>query len=98
MSELIDFYLEAWDELTAPGQRFAMSDGLVDGLPMRTFDAGPPSLRHLWEATARFGDRDYLVYEDERFTFAEAHAIVRKWRYSGYPMSGSARSSPQRYC
>jgi long-chain acyl-CoA synthetase len=32
----------------------------------------------MWEATAINGDKDYLVYEDERYSYAEIHAQVRK--------------------
>ena len=34
-------------------------------------------MRFVWELARGFGDRDYIVYEDERFTYAESHAIVR---------------------
>ncbi len=36
-----------------------------------------PSMRFVWEMTAGFGDRDYIVYEDERYTYAESDAIIR---------------------
>ena len=32
----------------------------------------------MWEATAINGDKDYLVYEDERYSYAEIHSQVRK--------------------
>ena len=69
--------METWAELTAPGAPFAWSETEVRGMTMRTFDAAPPNMRLLWESSAAYGDATYLVYEDETYTFAEAHAIVR---------------------
>ena len=45
---------------------------------MRVFDSAPPTMRALWELTALHGDKTYIVYEDERYSFAEVHAQVRK--------------------
>jgi long-chain acyl-CoA synthetase len=66
-----------WDELTAPGGGFAMTDTEVDGVPMRVFEAAPATLRAVWELASLHGDKDYVVYEDERFTYAEVDARVR---------------------
>jgi acyl-CoA synthetase (AMP-forming)/AMP-acid ligase II len=69
--------METWAELTAEGAPFAWSETEVRGMTMRTFDAAPPNMRVLWESSAAHGDATYLVYEDESYTYAEAHAIVR---------------------
>jgi acyl-CoA synthetase (AMP-forming)/AMP-acid ligase II len=45
---------------------------------MKVFASAPPHMRVLWEMAAAHGDKDYLVYEDERYTYAEVHAQVRK--------------------
>ncbi|MGI9645345.1 MAG: class I adenylate-forming enzyme family protein [Ilumatobacteraceae bacterium] len=74
---MIDEYQAAWDELTAPGAQFAMSEIEVLGVPIRVFDAAPPSMRAVWELARAHGDADYVVFEDERFTYAEADAIIR---------------------
>ncbi len=70
-------YDEAWDELTAPGAQFAMREIEVRGVPIRVFESAPPSMRSVWELARNYGDRDYIVFEDERSTFAEADAVVR---------------------
>ena len=70
-------YQETWDELTAPGAQFAMKEIEVRGIPMRVFEAAPPSMRFVWELATGYGDRDYLVFEDERYTYAESDAIIR---------------------
>jgi long-chain acyl-CoA synthetase len=74
---VIEHLREAWDELTAPGAPFAMSTIDVRGIPTRVFDAVPPHMRAIWETTALFGDRPYVVYEDEHYSYAEIHALVR---------------------
>ena len=77
ISRVIDHLRAAWDELTAPGAFFAMSEIEVRGIPMRVFDAAPPNMRVLWETTAAHADKAYVVYEDERYTYAEIDALVR---------------------
>jgi long-chain acyl-CoA synthetase len=41
------------------------------------FAAAPPTLRALWQLTAVHADRTYIVYEDERLTYAEVGTRVR---------------------
>ena len=74
---MIEEYQQAWDELTAPGAQFAVTEITVRDVPIRVFESALPSMRFVWEMTAGFGDRDYVVYEDERYTYAEADAIIR---------------------
>ena len=74
---MIEEYAAAWDELTAPGAQFAMSEIEVRGVPIRVFDAAPPHMRFVWELASLHGDKDYVVFEDERFTYAEADRIVK---------------------
>jgi len=70
-------FQEAWEELTAPGAQFAMKEIEVRGIPMRVFESAPPSMRFVWELAGGYADRDYVVFEDERFTYAEADAIIK---------------------
>ena len=73
--------LAAWNEaaaqLTAPGAPFAWSVREVNGVPVRVFDNAPDSLRDLFAGTVAHGDADYLVFGDERVSYAEAHRKVR---------------------
>ena len=75
---VIHHYLTARAELDATGSPFATTVVEVNGVPTKTFSAAPPNMRVLWEMTAGHGDKDYLVYEDERYSYAEVHAQVRK--------------------
>ena len=54
-----------------------MKDVEVRGVPMRVYEAAPPSMRFVWELATGYGDRDYVVFEDERYTYAETDAIIR---------------------
>ncbi len=73
---------EVWGELTAEGEMFAVTEVEVRGQKLKAFAMAPPSLRELWQLSAGYADRDYLVYQDERWTYAEAHeqvASVANW-------------------
>ncbi|MEX0846251.1 MAG: class I adenylate-forming enzyme family protein [Ilumatobacteraceae bacterium] len=70
-------YLTTRQELTAEGSPFAVSEIVVNDVPIKVFTAAPPTMRALWEITAGYADRDYIVYEDERFTYGEIAAQVR---------------------
>jgi long-chain acyl-CoA synthetase len=73
---------EVWAELTAPGAPFEVVTTEVRGAPMRGFRNAPRSVRDLWLSSAAFGERDYLVYQAERISYAEAHlrtAAIASW-------------------
>jgi long-chain acyl-CoA synthetase len=72
-----DQYQQAWDQLTGPGGPFEVTTIDVRGVPTRVFTSAPPDMRVLWSLTAGYHDRTYLVYEDERYTYAEIDASVR---------------------
>jgi long-chain acyl-CoA synthetase len=67
---------QAWADLTQPGAPFEVVEIEVRGARLRTFKNAPPNVRAIWLSTTAFGPRDYLVYQDERMTYAEAHAQV----------------------
>lgn len=54
-----------------------MQETTVNGVPMRVYPAAPPNLRVLWELATLHGDKPYIVFEDERFTYAQIAAQVR---------------------
>jgi long-chain acyl-CoA synthetase len=74
---VIQHYLQARSELDAPGSPFATSVLDIHGVPTKVFTAAPPHMRSIWELSAVHGHKDYLVYEDERFTYGEIHRQVR---------------------
>ena len=73
---------EVWGELTAPGAPFEVVSVPVQGVPVKAYKNSPMNVRELWLSSAQFGPRDYLVYQDERITYAEAHkrtAAIAAW-------------------
>ena len=64
------------EELTGPGGQFEITTVDVRGNPTLTYAGAPNSLRDVWLASAAFAERDYIVYHEERLTYADAHRIV----------------------
>src|SRR5262245_47337797 len=62
---------EATAALTAPGAPFAMAQQEIGGVQLRVWQNAPTSLRAVLEASRAQGDLPFLVYEDERLSFAE---------------------------
>ena len=65
-----------WKELTSVGGPFELETVEVGGIPLKSYKAAPASLREVWLGSAVHADKDYLVYEGERWTFTEAHKEV----------------------
>ena len=67
---------EADTALTAPGQLFEMEELDIRGVPTRTWKNAPTSLRAVLDMSLAHDDAPFLVYEDERTTFAEHYHIA----------------------
>jgi long-chain acyl-CoA synthetase len=64
--------------VTGPGGSFEVIEGEVDGRPMPLFAATPPSIRSLVDLARMRSDGEFLIFEDERWTFgAVADSIDR---------------------
>jgi long-chain acyl-CoA synthetase len=67
-----------WDEavaaVTGPGGPFELVEAEVGGQRLRVFKNTPPSLRALFGAARARGDATFLVFEDERWSFADVMA------------------------
>lgn len=87
MADLIAERNRVIAELTAPGAPFEIATELVRGLPMRVYTGGPRSLRDMLELSRWYGDREFIVYEDERWTFKRHYHVA----------SGLARRLCDRY-
>lgn len=73
---------QVWAELTGPDSLFAISETEVRGEMLKTFTMAPNSLRDVWALTAGFAERNYLIYENEIWTYADAHnevAAIANW-------------------
>jgi long-chain acyl-CoA synthetase len=62
---------EAVAAVTGPGAPFETVETELAGQRVRVFKNGPPSLRALFETARGRGDAPFLVYEDERWSFAD---------------------------
>ncbi len=67
---------EANATLTGAGQMFEMEELDIRGVPTRTWKNAPTSLRVVLDLSLAHGDATFLVYEDERTTFAEHYRIA----------------------
>lgn len=74
---MYDLYRQVWYELTAPGAPFEVVEVPVRGQTIKAYRNAPANVRDLWLSSAQFADRDYLVYNDERLTYAQTHERVR---------------------
>ena len=69
-------------ELTRPDSPFELVEREVGGVNTRVYANAPPSLREILESSRAHGDRDFLVYGDERLTFTghvELVAGLARW-------------------
>ena len=63
--------------LTQPGSRFEMETIPIRGVPTRVWKNAPPSLPALFTAARAYGERLFVIYEDERVSYeATARAIA----------------------
>jgi long-chain acyl-CoA synthetase len=67
---------EALRTLTAPGADFEVVEENVRGIPMRVFRNSPPTLKAVLEGTREFAERDAVVYDDERYSYAEMLGVA----------------------
>ena len=69
-------YDEAVAELTKPGAGFQTRTTEIRGVECTIFENVPPTLRALFADARLQGDKMFLVYEDERWSFAQVMAEV----------------------
>ncbi len=66
------------EELTGPGGRYEMARVPVNGVPTTIFKTAPLHLRELYQGSLEHANETFYVYEDERYTFAEAWRIAER--------------------
>src|SRR5579859_2063707 len=69
MTDMIAERARVIGELTAAGGPFEIATVPVRGLPMRAFTGGFGSLRDILELSRGYADREFLVYDGDRWTF-----------------------------
>ena len=71
MSEVKLSLQEATARLIAPGQMFETERAVVHGRELTVWKNAPVSLRQILDVSLNHATRDFLVYEDQRYTFDE---------------------------
>ena len=66
---------EAVAQVTGPGQVFEITDQTIGGVDYKVFAHAPPNLKVLFDG-ARGRQHTFIVYEDERLSFADVMARV----------------------
>lgn len=71
-------YLKSFDAavaaLSADGAPFALSTTTINGADYRVFASAPANMSGYFRLMLRHADKDFAVYRDERYTFAEGYA------------------------
>ncbi|MDH5736964.1 MAG: acyl--CoA ligase, partial [Gammaproteobacteria bacterium] len=67
---------ELVNQLTAPGMRHELVEIVQNGQTCKVFKNAPLTIRQMLEEGRLYGDRTYLQYEEEQYSFAEVFQIV----------------------
>ncbi|HUY16964.1 MAG TPA: class I adenylate-forming enzyme family protein [Acidimicrobiales bacterium] len=67
---------EATARLIAPGQMFETERAVVHGRELTVWKNAPASLRQILDLSLDHATRDFLVYEDQRYTFDEHYRVA----------------------
>lgn len=78
---------QAIDQIATTEELFALEELEIRGVSYKAFRNGPKNARDLLEFCLHHGDADFLVFEDERYSFADvyrrtrvlANALVREY-------------------
>jgi len=62
-------------KLTAPGEVLEMAEVTIRGVPTRVWKNAPPSLGAVLGTSRKHGSADFMVYEDDRWSF-ERHFLA----------------------
>ncbi|WP_019450816.1 class I adenylate-forming enzyme family protein [Cupriavidus sp. BIS7] len=94
---------EAHARLTAPGAPFETETRVIRGIPTTVWKNAPPTLRDLFLIAAAWGEKTFVVYEDERVSYrafalaatALAHQLVRDGVRKGDRVAVAMRNLPE---
>jgi long-chain acyl-CoA synthetase len=64
-------YEEAVAQVTGPGQLFEISHAEIGGIDYKVFTYAPANLREVFDSARMQDDKTFIVYEGERWSFAE---------------------------
>lgn len=64
--------------MLAPESPFAIETIEIDGVELRVFSKAPRNLGEIYDLSRQVADETFLVYLDERYTFAETFDMARR--------------------
>jgi len=67
---------QANEQLTSKPGMFNYEEAEIRGITTRVWKAAPPSLRTVLDISRAHGAKDYLIYEDERWSFIKHYQAV----------------------
>ena len=73
---VIEHYRNAVAMVTAPEAFLELTTIEHGGQTLKAYKHAPGSMRDLWMLGQGYADQEYIVYGDERWTFAEAGQLV----------------------
>ena len=63
----------AIQEVAASEEKYMLTDQVIRGVPFKVFKNGPRNLRDVLDLCMVYGDTDFIVYEHERYSFADVY-------------------------
>lgn len=89
-------------QLTGPGAPFELVTETINGQPLRVFRNAPRTLRELYAPTYAHGDKEFVLYEGERWSFARvlgtANAIAHRLVHRNGVRKGDRVAIAMRNC
>ncbi|MCW2540368.1 MAG: AMP-dependent synthetase and ligase [Frankiales bacterium] len=67
---------EAIAQLTAPGAPFELSVQDIRGAKMKAYAVAPFTFADMLRASRQYGDKDWFIYQDERYSFEQNYRIA----------------------
>ncbi|MCB1684152.1 MAG: acyl--CoA ligase, partial [Pseudomonadales bacterium] len=89
--------------LTGEGQPYEMGPEVIDGVTFDVFRHAPVNLRELFRSSLEHAQRDFYVFQEQRWTFAQtweraaevANALLREGVQPGDRIAIAARNYPE---
>ena len=103
MSDQVLSLAQATAQMTAPGSMFETERTSVNGIEMTVWKHAPTTLRQILDLSLAHAQRDFLVYEGQRFTVDEhyrvastlAHRLIADGVAKGDRVAIASRNLPQ---
>jgi acyl-CoA synthetase (AMP-forming)/AMP-acid ligase II len=99
----IDTVRAATARVTASGQPYELTDAVIGDVRLRVFRHAPAHLRALYESSLEHANKDFYIYESERYSFGEtwrraacvANALTARGVQFGDRVGIAARNYPE---